>query len=97
LYYLIGLMRGAAMWQTAYALSSIGVLLPEPTEDVLWVEPWVYQWGLRFEHSITSYWVGDFDACVRISDELVEDPEVWPHVREQAARNAVMARGRVMV
>ena len=97
LYYLIGLMRGAAMWKTAHALSTIGVEIAEPTEDVLWVEPWVYQWGLRFEHSITSYWVGDFVTCAGISDELAVDPEVWPHVREQAARNAVMARDRVMV
>lgn len=43
--------------------------LPVPN-DLLFVTPRVYEWGMLFEYSITSYWVGEYDnslaACRRL-------------------------------
>lgn len=60
--------------------------LPVPPDD-LHVAPWVYRWGLLFEYSITSYWVGEYAASRRASERLLELEELPSEYRNQAQRN----------
>jgi glycosyltransferase involved in cell wall biosynthesis len=92
LYHLLGLLRGRESWQTAHVLSLIGQTLTVPPEDVLWVEPWMYEWGLKFEHSITCFWVGKYAECVALSEWVAEHYDVPLNYRQQAIRNRDLAR-----
>jgi hypothetical protein len=47
----------------------------------------VYRWGLLFEYSITSYWVGEFANSVRACDSLLRMPDLPAGHRGQTARN----------
>jgi tetratricopeptide (TPR) repeat protein len=72
--------------------------LPVPDDD-LFVSPWVYRWGLLFEYSITSYWVGEPATCIRACDALLRMSELPPGHRRQTEvnrRHAVRARAHRM-
>jgi hypothetical protein len=64
--------------------------LPIPDDD-LFVAPWIYRWGMLFEYSITSYWAGDFDACLAACDRLAEMTDLPDAVRQQNRRNRLLA------
>jgi len=60
--------------------------LPVPDDD-LFVIPWIYRWGMLFEYSITSYWVGDPVTCIRACDALLRIPELPAGHRRQTELN----------
>lgn len=60
--------------------------LPVP-DDVLFVEPWIYDWGLLFQHSIAAYWCDDFDACIAACGTLLKRTDLPDAHREQTHRN----------
>lgn len=64
--------------------------LPIPADD-LHVAPWVYRWGLLFEHAIAAYWTGDHVASLRACDVLLERDDLTPEHREQTVRNRQFA------
>ncbi len=56
-------------------------------DDVLFVSPWVYRWGLLFEYSITAYWVGEYRESIEACDRLLTMEDLPEHFREQTKRN----------
>jgi tetratricopeptide (TPR) repeat protein len=72
--------------------------LPIPDDD-LFVSPWVYRWGMLFEYSITSYWVGEALTCIRACDTLLRMPDLPLGHRRQTEINrqyAIRARAHRM-
>lgn len=51
-----------------------GLDIPFPTDDRLFVEREPYDWGLRFELSIATYWTGHSEASLQLCDALLDDP-----------------------
>ncbi len=60
--------------------------LPRP-DDVLFVAPWIYRWGLLIEYSITSYWVGNISASLAACDRLLMFDDLPDVHREHTKRN----------
>jgi hypothetical protein len=48
----------------------------------LFVDNWVYDWGLRFERSISSYWLGLYQECIDSATEILMSPGVPENVVE---------------
>ena len=50
---------------------AIGLSVPQSS---LFVETWIYDYGLLDEYSIVSFWAGDYkaskEACERLLDEM---------------------------
>jgi tetratricopeptide (TPR) repeat protein len=70
--------------------------LPVP-EDLLFVTPWVYEWGMLFEYSITSYWVGEYDNSVAACHRLLALdalPEGHRRATEGNLRHAIRGSSR---
>jgi tetratricopeptide (TPR) repeat protein len=86
LYRLVLGLRERDLHQAAYALASRGIKIEQPG-DILFVEPWVYRWGLLFEFSISAYWVGRPDEALDACDSLLAIPELPDNHREQTVRN----------
>jgi glycosyltransferase involved in cell wall biosynthesis len=93
LYELTSRLRVRGQYQAAYAFASAGIGEPQP-DDVLFVRPWVYRWGLLFELSISAYWVDDFLGSVRACDKLLEMPDLPALHREQTIVNRGMSLQR---
>jgi tetratricopeptide (TPR) repeat protein len=60
--------------------------LPQP-DDILFVAPWVYRWGLLVEYSITSYWVGNFSASLAACDRLLKFDDLPDVHRDNTEKN----------
>ena len=73
---------------TALAASAVGLAVPE---DILFVEPWVYRWGLLFQHSVAAYWCGEFDASIRACKRLLAIESLPDAHRCQAEVNMRLA------
>jgi glycosyltransferase involved in cell wall biosynthesis len=78
LYQLARGFRERRQYAPAYLFANQGLAQPRP-EDVLFVETFVYDWGLRFERSVSAWYVGRRDECRSDSEQLarMELPEVW--------------------
>jgi tetratricopeptide (TPR) repeat protein len=74
-----GLYRAAH--QFTRLASGLGPL-PVP-DDVLFVARWIYEWGMLFEYSITSYWCGEPGASIAACKRLLAiRPLPEPHRRQ---------------
>ncbi|MFG2748168.1 glycosyltransferase [Streptomyces xanthophaeus] len=95
-YELASRLREQGRHHAAYAFTSAALDRPAPG-DLLFVQPWVYRWGLLFEHSISAYWVGDTAASLEACDRLLALPDLPESYRRQTKTNrtfAAAARGQ---
>lgn len=76
--------RMAGAYHVAYKLSSGPAELPN---DLLFVEQWIYDWGMLFEHSINAYWAGNHAEALDECDQLLRADCVPPHIKLQVAKN----------
>lgn len=75
---------------SAHAITGAVLNRPVP-DDLLFVQPWVYRWGLLFEHSVTAYWTGDMATAIRACDRLLAMPELPESQRRQTRANRAFA------
>jgi glycosyltransferase involved in cell wall biosynthesis len=71
---------------TAHLFARRGLGSPRP-RDHLFVERWIYEWGLLFEYSIAAYWVGDPPAALRACDRLLDCERLPEAHRRQTIEN----------
>jgi tetratricopeptide (TPR) repeat protein len=71
-------------------IASLTRSLPVP-DDILFVQPWIYEWGLLFQHSIAAYWCGEFDATIAACKRLLQIADLPGSHRRQTIRNAEYA------
>ncbi|MFF6778521.1 glycosyltransferase [Streptomyces sp. NPDC012637] len=90
-YELAARLRKMNRHHAAHAIVSAVLDRPRPVEDVLFLQPWVYRWGLLFEYSITAYWVGDHEASLAACDRLLGLPDLPAAYREQTRANREFA------
>lgn len=67
-----------------------GLDLPEP-ETGLFIEPWIYRYGLRDEFAINAYWAGHYEESLAACEALLRDPELPGAERARIERNAEFA------
>lgn len=85
LYYLAKFYRSRKDYAASYSLSKLGLLLSCPN-DILFVEKWIYDYGLLLENSIAAYWLGKYSEAKRLSDQLMS-MDLPANVKECVERN----------
>ncbi|MGW3623897.1 glycosyltransferase [Streptomyces sp. NPDC000880] len=93
-YELASRLRRLGRYRLAHSIVRAGLGQKQPG-DLLFVQPWVYRWGLLFEFSITAYWVGDFTGSLQACDRLLAMPDVPDTYREQTQANRTFAAQRL--
>ncbi|HWY19250.1 MAG TPA: glycosyltransferase [Solirubrobacteraceae bacterium] len=68
--------------------------LPVP-EDILFVAPWIYEWGMLFEYSITAYWCGELGTSVAACKRLLAIRSLPEPHRRQTSANLRHAFGAI--
>ncbi|MCY0900474.1 MAG: hypothetical protein OWU33_16395, partial [Firmicutes bacterium] len=63
-----------------------GLAIPEPG-DLLFVESWIYRWGLWFEQSLAAYYTGHLDEAREANARVLSEPSVPEPWRSQAQAN----------
>ncbi len=76
--------------QLGYEIASRGLDLPPPG-DGLFVEPWIYQYGLRDEYAVNAYWSGHFRDSLDAGLKLLAHPDCPADQRARFVNNAGFA------
>ena len=73
--------RKANRFEDGYRFAKGGLALTAPAHG-LFQEDWIYSYGLADECAVCAYWIGKFDECLRLSDQLLSEGEdSCPHAR----------------
>jgi tetratricopeptide (TPR) repeat protein len=83
------LLNGAGEHRAANAFAEKGLTLA-PTTDDLFVERWIEQWGLAFEHAAARWWLGEKAAAYATWERLVASGEMTSQYNELALRNLAL-------
>ncbi|MFJ3903245.1 glycosyltransferase [Streptomyces sp. NPDC090025] len=94
-YELASRLRGQRRHHAAHAVVSAVLDREPPAGDVLFLQPWVYRWGLLFEYSITAYWIGAYEESLAACDRLLGLPDLPAPYREQTRANRGFALGKL--
>ena len=76
-----------------YAIAKRGIALSIPRG--LFVEEWIYNYGLLDEFAINSYWTGHFAECLLASEKILRRSDIDDALRERVEQNAAFARERL--
>ena len=59
---------------------------PRLPADALFLQPWIYHYGLRDEYAVNAYSTGQYRAALASCLDILENPEVPPQHRERITR-----------
>lgn len=90
IYYLAEYMRQHDMNEYAYTLLQNAIKMPRTTDN-LFVQSWIYDYGLLFDLSIASYWVNKYQECLDECDTLLKMADLPESIREATIRNRQFA------
>lgn len=86
--------RLGGLHQTGWMLARQAIDLARPATG-LFLEPAVYDWGLRDEYALAAYYSGHFAASLAACEELLTDPLLPAAERARVQANAGFARARL--
>lgn len=95
LYYLASFFRKKGDFESSYKVAKIGEKMPI-SDDVLFVEKYLYDYGLLLELSISAYWVGKYRECQKISLKLLAKKDLPLEVRDCVRRNLEFANIKLL-
>jgi hypothetical protein len=88
LYRLTEYYRRSGNYVTGYLTAREGLQIKLPN-DHLFVERWIYDYGMLFEFSICAYWTDEFLEAKFASELLLTMPELPPEIREYVEKNLI--------
>jgi glycosyltransferase involved in cell wall biosynthesis len=75
-----------------FARRALGMKAPR---DALFLERWVYDYGVLDEYAVNAYWIGKFDDCQRACKRLLRERKIPNEMRERIEQNARFAREKL--
>ena len=81
-------------YAAGYLMASIGTKIPL-SHDLLFVERWIYDYGLPLEQSICAYWIGKYEECRDISLKILSLEKLPAQVQECVERNLNLANKKL--
>jgi tetratricopeptide (TPR) repeat protein len=89
------LCRVKGRFHEAYRYARQGLAIPQP-EGGLFVESWIYDYGLLDEFAVSAYWVGAFRDSFDASLKLLGGGKLPPSMVQRVATNAQFAADRIL-
>jgi ADP-heptose:LPS heptosyltransferase/GR25 family glycosyltransferase involved in LPS biosynthesis/glycosyltransferase involved in cell wall biosynthesis len=77
-----------------YMLAKQGLDIPQPSGG-LFVEPWIYEYGLLDELAVNGYWAGKYQDCTEACERLLRESKMPEGMRERVEMNANFAREKL--
>ena len=73
--------------QSAYYFGKMAQNLPFPVSSILFVNKWIYDWGILFDLSITAYYVGRYEESFKLNSLLLNISNLPKHIYKAVASN----------
>jgi glycosyltransferase involved in cell wall biosynthesis len=90
LYYLANYYRRQGNVAAAYTISSLAAKIPL-SQDLLFVQKWMTDYGIPIEQSVAAYWLGKFDECLKGSLKILDQKDLPENIRGQVQKNLQFA------
>lgn len=88
IYYLSEIFNQQNQHELAYeCLKGVSVIPQPSTVDVLFRESWIEKWGLLFQLSISSFYLGHYHESLAACDKLLTLPDLPDNFRQQTVAN----------
>jgi glycosyltransferase involved in cell wall biosynthesis len=94
LYRIANFHRQTKNYLAGYHAARQGLNLPK-CSDILFVENWVYDYGLMLEFSICAYWTEKYTEALLASYLLLANPALPSNVRECVQNNLVWINSKI--
>lgn len=87
LYRLATYHRQKGEHQKGYDIALLGLSKPEASSDALFIEQWIYDYGLLLEFSICAYWLERYSDSLLASQLILSQKDLPQNVRDCAQNN----------
>jgi len=94
LYGVVYYCRLKALHQQGYIIGKHAINIKMPT-DSLFVESWIYNYGLLDEFSIVSFWSGNYKESKEVCERLLTENKLPPHYIGRVNQNLQFAIDRM--
>jgi glycosyltransferase involved in cell wall biosynthesis len=94
LYRLAQYYRLSENYQKGYEVAAQGLPIRD-SQDLLFVEKWIYDWGLLLEYSICAYWIEKYDEALLASYAMLAQSNLPQNVRDCVNRNLIWINGKI--
>jgi hypothetical protein len=74
---------------TAYVFAKIADEVPYPKQDILFLDPSVYDWRAQYERAITSWYVGERDESRELHLRLLKNKNIPEHEKSFLHANLI--------
>jgi glycosyltransferase involved in cell wall biosynthesis len=86
--------RNKGIYERGHELATKGLAITYPKE-ALFVEDWIYAYGLLDELAINAYWTGRYEECVNVCDRLLSEGKLPTDQHERVLKNRNFAVGKL--
>lgn len=95
LYYLANYYRLKGDYDLGYLMASMAMKMPV-TNDILFVQKWMYDYGALLELSICAYWVGNYAESAQLCQKLLALSNLPSNVQECTEKNLAIVNTKMM-
>lgn len=82
-------------FESGYKIAKLGMSIPL-SQDVLFVQHWMYDYGLPLEFSICAYWTGRYEECQQASLYLLSRKDLPSNIRDCVERNLGFTNSKLL-
>lgn len=93
-YHLACYYRSQNEFEKGYQVANLGLTVPYK-EHILFMQNWMYDYGMLLEQSVCAYWAGRFDECQKSSLTLLKR-DLPNNIREIVEQNLGFANVRLL-
>jgi len=86
--------RNIRDFDKGYALAKDGLAIAKPAGG-LFIETWIYDYGLLDEFAVNAYWIGLVDDCLHACERLLIEKKMPQDMVPRVEANAQFARQRI--
>lgn len=94
LYHLANYCRTKGDFEAGYRVAKVAKSVPI-SDDLLFLQKWMYDYGALLELSISAYWTEKYDECRKISLKILANDDLPDNVRECVKRNLSFANAKL--
>jgi len=97
LYEISKMYRSMDKPRLAYIYAKMGVSIPYPEQDILFIAKDVYDWKMLDEYSSVAFYAGDFVTGAMASKKLLEDNKFEEEHRERITQNYLAYQKQITI
>ena len=94
-YHISSYYRRLGEFENGYLVAKLGSIIPR-SNDILFVDEWMYDYGILLELSICAYWMGKYQESQEVSLKILSKPDLPTNVRECVENNLGFANQKLL-